>query len=161
MSFLFKASSKLSFWFNWVAGGSLVIMVALTCADVMMRAAGHPISGTFEMVGLLGIFIAAYAMAYTQMAKEHVAIDYLLRYLPAALQRAIQAIVYLVSSGFFSLLCWQVIIFAGNLRANGEVSPTSEIPLYPFGYLLALACFAMVITLFTEFLKKILGKAAR
>ncbi|MFA5316898.1 MAG: TRAP transporter small permease [Dehalococcoidales bacterium] len=153
MSLIIKVSDKLAYWFNWVAGGSLVLMVVLTCADVIMRSAGNPIRGTFEMVGLLGIFIAAYAMAYTQMFKEHVAISYLLKYLPAWGQNAVKSFVHLLSCGFFSLLCWQLFIFANDLRMSKEVSPTSEIPLYPFGYLLALACFVMAFTLFSDFIK--------
>ncbi|MCX5803419.1 MAG: TRAP transporter small permease, partial [Proteobacteria bacterium] len=37
---------------NIVGGTALTLMMFLTVADVLMRAGGHPILGTYEMVAL-------------------------------------------------------------------------------------------------------------
>ena len=160
MSPLKKISEHLSYWFNWIAGGGLVIMMLLTCADVVMRSAGRPIPGTFEVVGFLGVIVAAFAIAYTQQAKGHVAIDYLVALLPRRIQGVARSFAYLVSAGLFALLVWQSIVFARDLQVSGEVSPTEKIPFAPFVYGLAAACFAASIVLFMDFLKS-LAEAVR
>jgi len=49
-SVFIKHVSKL---LNIMAGMALVAMTALTCIDVILRLFGHPILGTYEIVGLL------------------------------------------------------------------------------------------------------------
>ena len=130
-------------------------MMLLTFADVIMRSAGHPIPGTFEIVGFLGIVVAAFAIAYTQHTKGHVAIDYLVALLPHRVQSAARSVAYLLSSGLFALLVWQSILFARELQISGEVSPTEKISFAPFVYGLAVACLAASFVLFIDFLKSL------
>jgi len=49
-----KQLDNLSNAFNWLAAGAILIMMALTCADVVLRLFRHPIPGTYEIVGLMG-----------------------------------------------------------------------------------------------------------
>jgi len=160
MSRLRKITERLSYWFNWIAGGGLVLMMLLTCADVVMRSAGQPIPGTFEIVGFLGVVVAAFAIAYTQVLGGHVAIDYLVVRLPRRRQGIIRCITSLAGAGLFALLAWQSYLFAGSLWASGEVSPTEKIPFFPFVYGLALACLPVSLLLLLDFFKS-LAQAVR
>jgi len=99
-------------------------MMLLTCADVIMRSSGRPIPGTFEIVGFLGVIVVAFAIAYTQILRGHVAIDYLVARLPRRSQYIVKSITYLLSTGLFALIAWQSYLFAGDLWGSGEVSPT-------------------------------------
>jgi len=155
MVLLIKISEKLSGWFSWIAGGSLFLMMLLTCADVLLRFFGHPILGTFDIVSFLGIFIVAFSLAYTQLNKGHVAIEYIVGRLPSRSQSVAKTLTYLISTTFFAVLCWESFIFANDLRMSGEVSATAEIPVFPFGYSLAVACFSITLVLFVDFLKSI------
>ena len=155
MSRLRKITERLSYWFNWIAGGGLVLMMLLTCADVVMRSAGRPIPGTFEIVGFLGVVVAAFAIAYTQVLGGHVAIDYLVVRLPHRHQGIIRCITSLAGAGLFALLAWQSYLFAGNLWTSGEVSPTEKIPFFPFVYGLALACLPVSLLLLLDFFKSL------
>ncbi len=160
MSRLRKFAGRLSYWFNWIAGGGLVLMMLLTCADVVMRSAGRPIPGTFEIVGFLGVIIAAFAIAYTQVLGGHIAIDYLVVRLSRRRQSIIRCITSLAGAGLFALIAWQSYLFAGNLWASGEVSPTEKIPFFPFVYGLALACLPVSLLLLLDFFKS-LAQAVR
>ena len=155
MSRLRKITERLSYWFNWIAGGGLVAMVLLTCADVVMRSSGRPIPGTFEIVGFLGAVIAAFAIAYTQILGGHVAIDYLVARMPRRSQGIVRSFTYLVGAGLFALIAWQSYLFAGDLWASGEVSPTEKIPFFPFVYGIALACLQVSLVLLLDFLKSV------
>ena len=55
----------------------LLWMMLLTSADVVGRYIGYPIKGTFDIVGLLGAFVVALPLAYTQMLKRHVAMEFM------------------------------------------------------------------------------------
>jgi len=160
MSHLIRISERLSYWFNWIAGGGLVVMMLLTCADVIMRSSGRPIPGTFEIVGFLGVIVVAFAIAYTQILRGHVAIDYLVARLPRRSQYIVKSITYLLSTGLFALIAWQSYLFAGDLWGSGEVSPTEKIPFFPIVYGLALACLLTSLVLLLEFFKT-LAQAVR
>jgi TRAP-type C4-dicarboxylate transport system permease small subunit len=146
MSRLRKFAGRLSYWFNWIAGGGLVLMMLLTCADVVMRSAGRPIPGTFEIVGFLGVIIAAFAIAYTQVLGGHIAIDYLVVRLSRRRQSIIRCITSLAGAGLFALIAWQSYLFA--------------IPFFPFVYGLALACLPVSLLLLLDFFKS-LAQAVR
>ena len=150
-----KSAERLSYWFNWVAGVGLVVMMFLTCSDVVLRFFYRPIPGTFEIVGFLGVIVAAFAIAYTQVLRGHVAIDYLIMHMPHRWQELMRGFIYLVSAGLFVLLAWQSFLYAESLSLSGEVSPTEKIPLSPFVYGLALACLPMILVLLADFLKSI------
>src|SRR5512137_1300465 len=67
---------------HWVAGISLVFLMMLTIADVVLRAFGHPIAGTYELVGYAGAVAIACAMPYTSWMRGQVYVDFLLGHLP-------------------------------------------------------------------------------
>jgi len=60
-----------------VAVAALVAMMVLTLADVVLRAFGWPIPGTYELVGILGAVIIGFSIPYTTMARGHVIMDFL------------------------------------------------------------------------------------
>jgi TRAP-type C4-dicarboxylate transport system permease small subunit len=153
MTLLRKIAEKLSYSFNWVAGAGLVAIMLLTCSDVILRFFGRPIPGTFEIVGFLGAFVAAFAIAYTQVLRGHVAIDYLIDRMPHHKREIMRGFIYLVSAGFFSLLAWQSFLYGVSLSLSGEVSPTEKIPLSPFVYGIALACLPMILLLLANSVK--------
>jgi hypothetical protein len=49
--------TRISAGFNTLAGAAIIIMMLLTCADVLLRLLRHPIPGTYEMVGFMGTVI--------------------------------------------------------------------------------------------------------
>ena len=156
MTLLQKITEKLGYWFNWLAGAGLVAMMLLTCSDVALRFFGRPIPGTFEVVGFLGAFVAAFAIAYTQIVRGHVAIDYLIPHMPRRQQELVRSFIYLASIGLFILLAWQSFLYARSLSLSGEVSPTEKIPLSPFVYGIALACVPMILVLLASFIKSLI-----
>ena len=72
----------LSGWLQRVAGASLVFLMALTVLDVVLRAAGRPIPGVYELVGFAGALAIGLAMPATSWARGHVHVDSLLNRLP-------------------------------------------------------------------------------
>jgi TRAP-type C4-dicarboxylate transport system permease small subunit len=136
--------------FNIVACLAVILMMLLTCADVIMRIFRHPITGTYEMVGYLGIVTVAFSLAYTSIVKGHVAVELLVNKLPMRMQFFIGGIASLFGTGLFSLIAWQCARYGKDLKISGEVSMTLGIPTYPFAYGIALGSAMLCLVLIVE-----------
>ncbi len=144
--------------FNYLACMAVVIMMLLTCADVILRLFSHPILGTYELVGFLGAVVISFALAYTSLEKGHIAVELLVDRLPKRLQAFINAVNGLISVVLFSLITWQSFVYAGDLRGSGEVSLTLQIPTYPFVYGISVGCGLLCLVLLTDAIRSF-GKA--
>ena len=142
-----KQTDNLSAAFNWVAGVSILVMMILTCADVVLRFFRHPIPGTYEIVGLVGTVGVSFALAYTTVQQGHIAVEFLVRKMSEKVQETIAAGVDLASTLLFGIITWQSVIYALDLRRTGEVSLTVEIPVYPFVFGIALGCCLATVVL--------------
>jgi TRAP-type C4-dicarboxylate transport system permease small subunit len=151
---------QIGYGFNSVAAGAIVIMMLLTCADVVLRLFGHPILGTYEMVGFLGTVIIAFALAYTSIERGHIAVEILMDRLPAKIQSIVEGFNNLIGAGLFLLIAWQSSIYAWDLKTSGEVSLTLAIPTYPFVYGIAAGCALLALVLTAESLSSF-RRAAR
>jgi TRAP-type C4-dicarboxylate transport system permease small subunit len=139
-----------------IGGVSLVFLMLLTVADVVLRACGRPIPGTYELVGFAGALAIGCALPFTSWIGGHVHVDSLICLLPRPGQAILQAVTRLLAMGLFGMLGWNLIRFGLDLRASGEVSPTLELRFYPVAFGLAAACFLQVVVLAACYLAAIL-----
>ena len=140
-------------WFNYVACAAVVVMMLLSCADVFLRLVSSPIPGTYEMVGLLGAVIIAFAMAYTSLQRGHVAVEMIYEKLPPRTQIVIDSAGSLIGAALFGMIAWQSAVYGIDLRQSGEVSLTLQMPLYPIVYGIALGCGLLALVLLMDLIK--------
>ena len=57
---------------NVIGGSALTFMMCLTVADVLMRTGGHPILGTYEIVGLALALVIGFGIPKVSMDRGHV-----------------------------------------------------------------------------------------
>ena len=152
-----KISHALAKKLYWVAGVAIVVMMLLTCADVVLRYFRKPIPGTYELVCFLGAAAVAFSMAHTSVERGHVAVTFVVSLFPRRIQGLIEIITTIFGLLFFSLISWQSVIYANDLHRSGEVSLTLELPFYPFVYGIsisaAIVCLILLSDLFKSFLK--------
>lgn len=153
MRLLERFSSALNRILMFVAGGCLAVMVALTCANIVLRFFRLPISGTFELMGFLGAVTVAFALGYTQRAGGHIAVDVLVHTYPARMRCLVQFLNSLVCAAFFGLVTWQTAAWATTLVRTGEVTETLRIIYYPFTYAVALGCGTLGLVCLCEALR--------
>ena len=134
----------------WIAGTAIVLMMLITCGDVVLRYFRLPIPGTYELVCFLGSVAVSFAMARTSMKKGHVAVSLIVRLLNQKIQLIIESITTFLSLILFGVLSWQALLFAGDLRAAHEVSLTLELPFYPFVYGMSFAVAAVCLVHLSE-----------
>ncbi len=139
--------------FNNIASASMLVMVLLTCTDVFLRYFfNRPLTGTYDLVGLLGAVVVSFAMPYTMLEKGHVAVEILMKRLSKRVQTVIEVVTHVVSISLFLTLCWQSILLARDMEAAGEVTPTLFLPFYPIVYCMAACFFVLCIAIFLNLL---------
>jgi TRAP-type C4-dicarboxylate transport system permease small subunit len=89
-------------------------------------------------------------MAHTCVAKGHIAVDILVQLFPQRGQSLIDALTSALSLLLFALIAWRSVLYAETLRQSGEVSPTLQLPFYPFVHGVGLAAAAVCLVLFAD-----------
>src|SRR5512137_1165395 len=74
----FNVLRIVSMLLNIIAGVAVTFMMFLTVADVILRAGGHPIIGTFEIVSLLLALVIGFGIPQVSLDRGHVYMDFLL-----------------------------------------------------------------------------------
>ncbi len=140
------------------AGLMLVSMMLLACANMVSRAVWLPIQGTFELMGFFGAVTTAFALAFAQLNKSHISVGILMKYLPKAVRRILDALTSLASCAFFALIGTETSKWANYLVSTGELSETLRIAYHPFVFATATGCLLMAFVLFVDTLKTITGR---
>ena len=140
----------LSAYFNGIAAAAVAAMMVLTCLDVCLRLFRHPIPGTYEIVSMLGAIFVSFALARTSVERGHIAVDFLVQRLPERMQHAVEAVNSIVSALLFSLICYQCVIYANDLKSSGEVSMTLQMPIHPFVLGVAVGSAMLSLVLYTS-----------
>lgn len=154
-----KSVAWLSRILDRIAGWSLAAMMLLTVADVILRIFRRPILGTYEIVGLLGAIVVAFAMPYTTLQRGHVSVEIVVSHLSLSAQSLVNLITRILSIILFVLIAWECLHYGNDLKASGEVSMTLCLPFYPVLYGIALAsavvCLVIVSGIFKSMAKGI------
>ena len=146
-----KSVESLSSIFNMLASASLMAIMLLTCIDVFMRYFfNRPFGGTYDLVGLGGAVIAAFAMPYTLLKGGHVAVDILLRVLSRKKRLFIETLTHILGVLLFLIMVWQCIVLALDMKACGEVTPTLLLPFYPIVYCMAACFFVLCLSIIVD-----------
>ena len=158
MTRLFAGVRGISRFLHGIAGVSLVLLMLVTCADVVLRFFRRPIPGTYEIVGFAAAVAIGFAMPYTSWLRGHVYVDSMVGRLPSAARSFFHVATRLLSVGLFVLLGWNLVRFGMDLRASGEVSPTLELRFYPVAFGLAAASFVQVFVLLCHIVEIVRGE---
>jgi TRAP-type C4-dicarboxylate transport system permease small subunit len=142
-----------------VGAVSLTGMMLLTCADVTMRAFGHPILGAIELVGFMATVVLSCAMPYTHEERGHIGVDLLVRKFTPRTQIIIEIITGLMALVFFFIVGVQTEEYGETLRRSGEVSMTLELPSWIIVLWISLSFFVLSLVILVE-LVKMFKKAA-
>ena len=125
---------------NIIAGIAVTVMMLLTVTDVLLRAGGHPIIGTYEIVALLLALVIGFGIPQVSLDRGHVYMDFLLEKLSKRGRKVMNTITRLFCIIFFLPLGYNLFNVGARFHASGEVSATIKIPFYPVAYGVAVCC---------------------
>ena len=141
MDSLFNILRFISKALNLIAGIALTGMMFLTVADVSLRAAGHPIIGTYEIVALSLAIVIGFGIPKVSLDKGHVIMEFLLEKLGPTGKNLMNTFTRLLVLILFILIGYNLLNVGAEFHASGEVSPTIKLPFYPVAYGVAVCCF--------------------
>ena len=152
-----KCCNLLGQWCNWIAVIGLVAMLLVTVIDVIgAKFFRWPLPGAVEGTALLGLVVTAFALPITQALRGHIEIEVIVQMLPGRLQTVISGVVSLLGLVLFAVMTWQMFDFSRTIQIAGRVTPTQEIPLYPFTYAVTVCFFLFCPMLLVQFLKTLI-----
>ncbi len=125
---------------NIIGGTALTAMMGLTVADVVLRAFGHPILGTYELVSYLLALVAGFTIPRMSLDRVHVNMDFILLKLPPGGRTALEIFTRLLLLVLFAIIGINLFLIGREFHVSGEVSSTLQIPFYPIAYGLGVCC---------------------
>ena len=87
-----------------IGGAALTLMMLLTVADVLMRAAGHPIVGTYEIVALSLALVIGFTIPKVSFDRGHVRVDLVLEKISKRNRDLLNIFTRLICIGLFILI---------------------------------------------------------
>jgi TRAP-type C4-dicarboxylate transport system permease small subunit len=153
MGGLLWLTEKISRTFNWIALCALTFIMLLTVSDVFLRYFGHPIVGTFEIVGFCGALIIGFSLPLTSWHRGHIFVDFLTLKVSKKFKKVLDLSTRVLCIALFFIVGWNLFIYSQKLYQSGEVSLTIQIPFYPFSYGLGVACFLQCFVLIADIVK--------
>ena len=134
-----------------ISGIFLLGMMMLTVIHVVLRPMGTVIAGTYEMLELLIVIVAAGAMGYTEMEKSHVTVKIITSRFPPRLQGAFEAFIYLIGVGLWIVIVWASVSIMCK-RWLDEDTEVLSIYVLPFRFIwifgLVFLCSVLLLNLF-------------
>jgi hypothetical protein len=149
---------RLSKWMNTLSGVILFLMMMLTVVDVVLRAFGRPLVGTYELVSIAGALIIGFAVARTSWEKSHVLVDFVIENRSPVVKNSFIIGTRIVGIGVFALLSRNLFLKGTHLYKSGEVSLTLHVPHYPAAFCLSFCflvlCFVLVADIVRLFVRE-------
>ncbi|HHV15534.1 MAG TPA: TRAP transporter small permease [Gelria sp.] len=134
-----------------LAGLCIVLMMLLIVSNIILRAVfKQPLVGAVDYVNILIALTIGLSIAYCAVQDGHIAIGFIMDKMPAPAAAVIEIIINLIALVFWGFVTWYMIGFAQSMNANGLVASTSQIPLSPVVYVIALGLMAICLVLLSR-----------
>lgn len=156
MTIFLKTLDKCSDLFKVIGGISITAMMVLTVFDVVGRFFKHPIFGSIEIIGFLAAITVAAALPYTHKMEGHVGVELLVRLLPRKIQTGIKIVTQSLTLFLFSIISWQMFLYAKELDKTGEVSMNLGFPIHYLVYLIACGLVVFSLTIIETIIENLM-----
>ena len=151
-----RFNRRLSTWFRWIGIVGILVMMVITCVDVVgAKVFKTPVLGSIDIVMLCQIVAISFACSMTLIAGRHIQVEFFSPFLPRPVQRVANSIIHLLGFGLFLLIIWRLFALGHSFQTSGQYSMTIYIPFYPFAYGIAFACIPVCLVLLVEFFKSL------
>lgn len=136
-----KFNRTVSGWAEWVGLFALVLIMALTCVDVVgAKVFRAPVFGALDVVMLAQLVAISFAGAMALILGRHVQVEFFVPLLPKRLQVIVDCFVHFLGFALFVLIVWRLFAYGYSMQVGAEESMTARIPLAPFSYGAAVGC---------------------
>jgi TRAP-type C4-dicarboxylate transport system permease small subunit len=148
-----KFNRLLSGWFEWIGLAGLLVVMAITCIDVIgAKVFLKPVFGSIDIVMLSQLVAISFAASFALILGRHVRVEFFITRLRGRARAVIECVISLLGLTLFILIIWRLCVYGYSLKKGSEVSPTALIPLYPFAYGVAVASIPVCLVFLSRFL---------
>jgi len=153
-----KFNRMFSSWFQWVGFAGLLVMVFITCIDVVgAKLFRAPVFGSIDIAMVSQLVAISFAAASALILGRHVQVEFFMVLLPKRVQAVIDSIIHLLGLALFILIIWRLCVHGYTFQTSGEETSTARIPLHPFAYGIALASAPVCLVFIQRFFEAIVG----
>lgn len=153
MKNMFDILQRISRIFSFIAGVALTFMMFLTVADVLLRAGGHPINGTYEVVALSLALVIGFSLPKVSLDRQQIYMDFLLEKLSNRNQAIMKTFTRILCIILFLLIGYNLFSIGNEFHSSGEVSPILMLPFFPITYSVGICCFIECFVFIFELLR--------
>ena len=108
----------------WVAGGLLLVAVALVVAEIVLRLMGSGLASAHELSGYILAVVSAWGFAYALVERVHVRIDVVYLNCGTPLRAAMDALALVTVAAVAAVIVWQAIGVVDTSIARGSRANT-------------------------------------
>jgi TRAP-type C4-dicarboxylate transport system permease small subunit len=138
----------ISEFMNNLAGVCIVAVMLLVVGNILLRVVlHHPLLGTYEYVNMITAVAIGLSLAHCAYQNGHIAVDFILQRCSPKIQTAADILNHIIAISFWSVSAWYVAKYARTMLDSNTVSPTTQLPLSPVVYLIALGLLALSLVL--------------
>jgi TRAP-type C4-dicarboxylate transport system permease small subunit len=145
-----KLCDKSCSWLERLSGLALTLVMVVTGCDVIGRAIGMPVPGTYEMVAATGGLIVTCALPMSYRSNKQIIIETVTDLLPKPVQFLLKSLTRLLTICVFMFLGYGIMLLGHDLWEAGEVTPVLNLPFYYIAYCMSIAFFVVVLVLVWE-----------
>jgi TRAP-type C4-dicarboxylate transport system permease small subunit len=138
---------------NIIASAALTFMMFLTVADIICRALGHPLVGTYEVVSLALALVIGFGIPAVSMDRAHVYMEVFLEKMGTRGKAVFNTFTRIICLCLFLLIAYNLFSIGAEFHASGEVSPTIRLPFYPVAYGVGVCCFIECLVFVSDIVK--------
>ena len=131
-----------------LAGIFIFSVMLLIVINIILRTVfNKPILGTYELVGFLTAMGVGLALANCALQNGHIAVGFIMDRFPKKIRAITDIFVNTTSLIFWAAAVWYLGRYGQAMKMKGLVSPSAEIPVYPFIYLVGFGVLGLCMVL--------------
>lgn len=153
MQAFIEFSRRLNLVMASIAGVALVVLMLVLLTNAVLRVSTTPISGSYEIVTMLGAVIFGLSLGDAQMNGAHVSIDLLVKSWRKRVRIIVGALVTIGSLALFIQLSLSMWVYAMNLLDRNAATDLLSLPLWPSAMVVLVGIIGLVIALLADLAK--------
>ena len=154
--------SKLSEITSYIGAAFLIGIMALTVISIVSRLFGRVILGSYEMVELMMVVTAGFALVRTTLKKTHVVVEIIITRLSRRTQIVTEIFHNIVATCLWGLMAWETLMLLIEKGFSGEGrTEIIKAPYFPFKLLWTIALILSSLVFLMNALSKVYGQKVK
>jgi TRAP-type C4-dicarboxylate transport system permease small subunit len=150
-----KIMEKTVDYATYIGTAALAAVMLIIVANVIYRAFGGVIAGTYDLVETITVLVAAFALTNTEFAKKHTNVDMLIVLMKDKPRIWLEQFCNVISFAYWVTIGWATIRVTLEKAAIGESTDLLKVSIIPFraiwSFALVLMAFIVIYNVYRNF----------